>query len=276
MNYLLQALKISNFEAPLKVLSELVNTDSAIFIDGGAGSGTTAKQMASHLGKNGLVYAFEPFPGNHQFFETITDPRIRLVKHAISDQDCESALFQVSSVVDNNRTDAWKNKAGYSSVGRLCEGEKAINPHDVMVKTVRTDDFISEHDRVAFIKLDLQGGEFKALKGMSSILNHAKMMWIEYSGQNGLLDLITGNNYIVFDSEYFFIDPPADSNNYFNAPRRKVLSTGKEAFFCYRSKDWNSFQEEFLKLKNDHRYVQTDLLCVKREIMPDFMRLMLN
>jgi len=54
--------------------------DSAL--DGGAGSGATAKSMLRYL--SGDVYAFEPFPGNHRFFAD-ADPRIHLIPRALAD-----------------------------------------------------------------------------------------------------------------------------------------------------------------------------------------------
>ena len=38
-------------------------------IDGGAGSGLTAAEMLAHATTDAIVYAFEPFPGNHRFFD---------------------------------------------------------------------------------------------------------------------------------------------------------------------------------------------------------------
>ena len=55
-----------------------------VSIDGGAGWGDTANIIAASSDKDGLIYAFEPFPGNHRFFEKC-DPRIKLIKKAIGD-----------------------------------------------------------------------------------------------------------------------------------------------------------------------------------------------
>ena len=151
-------------------------------IDGGAGAGHTAKQMLPHL--DGMVFAFEPFPGNHRFFEGC-DPRIVLIRKALADAN-GSMPFRVGSVVSADSEWGRKGMEGYSSVGMLVEEPQ---PDDLTVEAVRGDEAIPTGTRIDFVKLDLQGGELDALKGMTGLLPEIPLLWVEYEGQPGLLGL---------------------------------------------------------------------------------------
>ena len=158
------------------------------FIDGGAGSGNTAMEMAEYLSNSAYIYAFEPFPGNQKFFESL-DPRIKLFSSALSDFEGK-ANFYVSSVVSEDSAWGKKGMAGYSSVGFLSDSHSG-QANSIMVDCVRADEAINETEKIGFVKLDLQGGELKALQGMKRILKNVEFMWVEYMGKDHeLLDYI--------------------------------------------------------------------------------------
>ena len=104
-----------------------ISLDSAI--DGGAGSGNTAEAMLPHL--DGFVYAFEPFPGNHRFFEGC-DERIKLISHALAERH-KTMSFRVASVVGEDSDWGRRGMQGYSSLGRLVTG---TGEGDLTVKCV--------------------------------------------------------------------------------------------------------------------------------------------
>ena len=59
--------KITDFIQVLTVIKETIGPLN-FSIDGGAGSGETAQNICKYTNPNGLIYAFEPFPGNFRFF----------------------------------------------------------------------------------------------------------------------------------------------------------------------------------------------------------------
>lgn len=232
-------------------------------IDGGAGCGSTAKAMLPYI--EGEIHAFEPFPGNHRFFAEI-DPRIRLVQKALSDMN-RTMAFRVSHVVTEDSEWGKRGMSGYSSVGYLVEKPADT---DLSVESVRADSFISEVD---FVKLDLQGGELCALRGMSGFLDRVSLMWVEYSGQKGLLDYLTDSGFLLFDTEYFFFGSPSDGARAdFHVSRENVmLSTNRPAWFGFKKTRWHSFEAEFIQMKAAG-LVQTDIVCVNRHALSAFLK----
>lgn len=261
MNELLSLKRVASFEALLSAYRKAgIVLRGAI--DGGAGCGSTAKAMLPFI--EGEIHAFEPFPGNHRFF-TELDPRIRLIQKALSDMN-RTMAFRVSHVVTEDSDWGKRGMSGYSSVGYLVE-KPADN--DLSVESVRADSFISEVD---FVKLDLQGGELCALQGMGGFLDRVSLMWVEYSGQKGLLDYLD-RNFVLFDTEYFFFGSPSDeARAAFHVSRENVmLSTNRPAWFGFKKRRWSSFEAEFIQAKAAG-IVQTDLVCVNRSALSEFLR----
>jgi uncharacterized NAD(P)/FAD-binding protein YdhS len=114
MNEMLSALKVSSFEQLLSAYRK-AGIDLHSCLDGGAGSGSTAKSMLRHLTDQSSIYAFEPFPGNHRFFVDC-DPRIKLIPSALAEIS-KKMNFYVSSLVTEDSVWGERGMAGYSSVG---------------------------------------------------------------------------------------------------------------------------------------------------------------
>jgi len=262
MNDLLSALRLNSFE---RVLAAYHRAGMPLrdMIDGGAGSGSTAKQMLKYA--TGTVYAFEPFPGNHRFFNGI-DARIRLVPKALADEN-RAMSFRVSSTVSEDSEWGRRGLTGYSSVGYLTA---APAENDISVECIRADRIISEG--VDFVKLDLQGGEMAALKGMTGFLDTVPLMWVEYSGQPGLADFLSDHGFLLFDTEYFFMgNPTPGALTVFEASKKgQTLSTGKTAWFGFKRSPWRDFSAEFPLLRKSLGMVQTDLVCINRNALPAF------
>lgn len=159
MNDFLSFKKINTFEQLLAAYRKAFGKNDFDALDGGGGSCVTAKQMANHLELGSKIYVFEPFPGNHRFFNP-SETQITLMRSALAAEN-GSMAFRVSSVVDENSTWGKKGMAGYSSVGYLVTGQPTES--DILVECVRADDVIPETANIGFIKLDLQGGEFELL-----------------------------------------------------------------------------------------------------------------
>lgn len=134
---------------------------NAIALDGGANVGYHTTGLSHHL-ENGLVIGVE---ANRTTFETLqancnSQTNIKLVYAALQDdQDLSSMLFHCSS-----------SHPGRSGVKKLWDlltpGEVHYNkPNFVPASTI--DNIAKEFslDRLDFIKLDLEGGEFSALLG---------------------------------------------------------------------------------------------------------------
>jgi FkbM family methyltransferase len=180
MNDLMSVKRISSFESVLAAYKKS-GIDLHNALDGGAGSGATARAMLKHLSEDAHIYAFEPFPGNHRFFID-ADHRIELIPKALAESN-KIMPFYVSSTVAEGSAWGKIDMAGYSSVGYLAEIDCTNNSKCIKVDCIRADEVISKNIHIGFIKLDLQGGELNALKGMPRLLSTASLFWIEYLGK---------------------------------------------------------------------------------------------
>jgi FkbM family methyltransferase len=135
--------------------------DTGNAVDGGAGSGTTAREMIKALSPGRRVIAYEPFPGNHQFWRDL-DPRIEFRKSALGSLNGEMTL-RVDSAVSSDSAWGARGMAGYSSLGFLTESEPK-GPLDCRVNVVCGDDDLVQDLPIGVTKLDLQGGKWQPLR----------------------------------------------------------------------------------------------------------------
>jgi hypothetical protein len=97
----------------------LCHLDLGLCVDVGAAAGHMTRRIRRAGGARTRVVAFEPFPGNHEFFyqSTMRLDKITLIKKAVSDR-VGKAEFTVPSVVQGTEP-GWEKYAGYSSGGFL-------------------------------------------------------------------------------------------------------------------------------------------------------------
>ncbi len=266
MDILLSALRVSGFEAILEAYAAS-GTPMKNALDGGAGSGQTSEVMAKHLAPGGVVHAFEPFPGNHRFFAE-RDPRVILHKKALSAAP-GSVPFHVPAVVAEDSAWGRRGLAGYSSGGRIA---KKDGGHNYDVEAVPADVYLSDEGPIDFVKLDLEGGEVDAMKGMPKIIDGARLFWIEFKGQPDLLSSLVESGMLLFDTSYLFYgDPSEEALKLFEPERTKIgMSNGRTAWTGFRKVGWNAYLSEFADCAKRFNMIQTDLVCVNRRHLREF------
>jgi len=136
-----------------------------IVLDLGANIGYYTLLLARQVGKTGKVFAFEPEPSN---FEILTMnvkennyKNITIVQKAVSNV--------------HKRITLWVGQRS-SGANRIYE-PKITNTQDfktIEVDCIKLDDYFKETDlinKICFIKMDIEGAEYKTLLGMQSILH---------------------------------------------------------------------------------------------------------
>ena len=265
MNNRLMQINIDSF-IPLLAGYKNLGIDMENCIDGGAGIGDLSRAMLPYLSPKGKIFAFEPFPGNFQFIDKSSNEQIRVIKKALYSENSTKKFFTSSIVKEGDRWDQERGLAGYSSLGYLVDTvSEEMTPNTIYdVPCLRADDAIRPERRISFVKLDLQGGELEALKGMARILGEAYFLWIEFSDQPGLLDFLYESGFIVFETPYLFLgDAYAQAQKDFEFIRSIELSTGHPAWFGRRKRPWGKdFHAELRDCKANYRLIQTDIVCV--------------
>lgn len=131
-----------------------------VVIDIGANIGFFTVIAAQRVGVSGSVFAFEPEPTNFGFLKKTCEKnhfkQVILDQRAISDTQGSSNLFITP-----------ENTGAYSLVDNRKTGSS------ISIKTETLDRVLASHSisSVDIIKMDIEGAEFNALKGMQTIIN---------------------------------------------------------------------------------------------------------
>ena len=173
-------------------------------IDVGAQTGFYTCLMASLIGETGKVYAFEPMPSSHGILaknirENNFEHRVQLYQVAVSD---------VAGTIDGVMV------SNMYVIGHVDGAQK------VKLETVRIDDVINEP--INIIKIDIEGHEPSAIRGMQSLLlkdrptiiSEANEYWLHTcsnSNANEYIELLRSFGYDVYNVEN--LDEPITSNS---------------------------------------------------------------
>ena len=141
-----------------------------VVLDIGANIGFYTKILSELVGETGKVYAFEPDKTNFSHLKKNAGnlTNVEFINKAVSDKTGTITLYQSDLLNVDHKTYETKD---YTS--------------KTEIESVAMDDIIPKH-RVDFIKIDIQGSELHALRGLKKIINHNKSIIIlmEYDPQS--------------------------------------------------------------------------------------------
>jgi len=134
-----------------------------VVIDAGGCFGDTALFFAHEVGESGKVYSFEFVPSNLGILRKNVglnqdlQPRIQIVPNPLWDESDKNIYFE-----DNGPGSKVSLESGDNFVGQ--------------VKTITIDDFVERNDigKIDFIKMDIEGCEYNALRGARKVLSAFK------------------------------------------------------------------------------------------------------
>lgn len=191
------------------VARELVFQEGDVALDVGANIGWYSLLLDKLMPENSLVYAFEPDPLNYALLSSNIElnnaGKVVPVNLALSDKNEIKKLYQYSN-----------NNLGRHSLLDINEGGY------VEVETITLDSYIDSLDidmaRVKFLKIDIEGYEYFALRGANRVLDNVTTVISEfvprYMEKGGVeperfLDLLIGKGfspYIVRDGDLVLQD----------------------------------------------------------------------
>lgn len=274
----------------------LCHLDLSLCLDIGAAAGHFTKRLCHLGGKGTRVVAFEPFPANHKYFyESIEglENDIRLVNKALSDSVGTSS-FSIPSVIQGAEP-GWEHFTGYSSVGFLSPVSSVRylklklqnlfklvfrQPRSQLIN-VKTTTIDKEFPReeIAFVKMDVQGAEEKVLRGASAALEEKRIhaLYVEWSGEQGIIDILTGHGYQIYDSTYITVPKVYDIQAFKDIGFTNIteigLSTGKVAYDMTLAGSPFSPKEVIQQVKSRDLslWIQTDLIAISPNKQEQFL-----
>ena len=133
-----------------------------VVLDIGANIGYFTLLFASLVGKEGKVFSFEPEPSN-----------FKILKKNVKTNDFQNVVFENVAVSDSMGTIELYLSEKAAGQHRIYKSKDVTENH-IQVKAIRLDDFFNDNnllEKISFIKIDAEGSEFGALKGMEKILS---------------------------------------------------------------------------------------------------------
>jgi len=151
-------------EYETKIFKENLKTGDTV-LDIGAHIGYYTLIASNKVGKRGKVYAFEPDPKN-----------FKLLKKNISENGCSNvALINSAVTLKGGQIKLFLNK---ENKGDHRAYDSKDGRESISINSMKLDEYFKNNKKVDVIKMDIQGGEFKALKGGLNLLSHNKRIKI--------------------------------------------------------------------------------------------------
>jgi FkbM family methyltransferase len=289
----------------IRKISELVETpkrdciydilgylDLRLCVDVGAAAGEVTRRIRMAGGCNTRVVAFEPYAGNHVFFDRSIHglDNIHLIKKAVTDR-LGRATFTVPLVVQGIEQ-GWEQRVGYSSVGFLSSGQGVgqrmldklsgrPRPQTLTVDTTSIDEEFAGQ-KIDFMKVDVQGGEADVLKGSTRMLEASliDILYIEWFGDPRVVAALAEHDYRLYDSTYVVGHKTAGRERADTHQLEEIgfeildelkLSTGKVAYELVLTRDDVSPAEAMARVKAAGlSWIQTDLIAISGEASTRF------
>ena len=172
------------------IIKNLFSADGVITIfDVGAHIGQSATYYKSTF-KNSYIYSFEPFQNSFEILKRLNLTDFKPYNLGLSDKKgvesfCSNKGSPTNSLLSLSLSakETWAGNEGLSQVERVdCE-------------FTTLDDFCDENnvEYIDFMKIDVQGAEFRVLKGAHRALNEKRIGVIQ-------LEVILGNTYFLLFS----------------------------------------------------------------------------
>lgn len=178
----------------LTILKKISKLNPLIIMDGGANTGDYSLSINQFI-PDCTIYSFEPVESTFQrLVDNVKDHRNVI--------PLKKGLFKDNCFKEINLFNAHSHSSLYDIEGLPYK----IN-QKLVIELVRGDDFMKKHkiDYIDFLKLDIEGAEFDALKGFENSIKHTNIKAIQF--EYGYINISTKK--LLIDYYKFF-----ESNGY--------------------------------------------------------------
>ncbi len=174
---------------------------SDLVVEIGGHIGYVSQYFSQLVGARGLVYVFEPGENNLPYLRQNTErfPNIRIVPKAVSDRDGLTSFYLDDLTGQNNSI--LPDYRVFSANQKLAFTQSSLTK--TQVESVKLDTFISQHALSPnFVKIDIEGAELFALKGMESTLTLAKAaLMVEITNNcDEVAEFLSSFGYVLLDA----------------------------------------------------------------------------
>lgn len=171
-------MRLGEFEkATVDLLCQMIRPGMTV-IDIGAHVGYFTLPMAKWVGPTGRVYAFEPEASNFSLLQR--NVAVNGYRHVVAVQKCVTDKTGLVELFLSERGSAYHSTHHDHWVGR----------QKVVVEGITLDDFLEAEGWpwISLVKMDIEGGEAAALRGMSKLLRRANSLKLVVEFNPGRLD----------------------------------------------------------------------------------------
>jgi methyltransferase FkbM-like protein len=148
----------------------------------------------------------------------------------------------------------------------------------LIVETTSIDTEFTVGEPIDFMKIDVQGGEARVLRGSDGMLRTRRinLLYIEWSGDPGVVRALDHHQYRIYDSIYIGFPRIHDVKPFekmgFEFIDEVKLSTGKVAYeLLLTSKELSPSDAVKMVRESNLGYVQTDLIAVSENTLGRFL-----
>ena len=204
-------------EESKKILYKLVAADD-IVIDVGTNVGEITMNIASIIGKNGIVHSFEPFPINYNRF--LTNLSLNSFQNIVPNKfGLSNEKGKFIPLINDQKN------LGMTSLATI---EDANTENNTIIDVITLDEYITIQNikKVSVIKIDVEGFELKVLQGARNTIQKDKpKLFVE----------LDNNNLIKFNNSSKDLVKYLESLNYCIslAENGKIINSGDDFENCH-------------------------------------------
>ncbi|MCB1539510.1 MAG: FkbM family methyltransferase [Rhodoblastus sp.] len=140
-------------------------------IDGGANVGRHSVPLSEAVGASGTVISVEPIPALANRLRASLPPNCKVLQSALSNESGVGEFYFV------------KNDPAYSGLQRRDYPFAVLDIDQISVPKIKIDDLEAELSKLTLIKLDLEGGEFRAIQGGFDTIKKTRPLVIFENGR---------------------------------------------------------------------------------------------
>jgi FkbM family methyltransferase len=169
---------LKRYKEKLRSLDKLNLNKNSIVFDIGANNGVVSQYLFDRY--SCTIHLFEPHPYCYEVLKNIfqNNYKIKIYNNAISDTSENKKLFCSS------RTNDIKDMS-MTEVSSLEQHKENVSQENFKItKCISIDEFINKFNFIDFIKIDIEGHEYKIIPSLIKNINKINLIFCEMHGEN--------------------------------------------------------------------------------------------